>query len=104
MKQTSHFEEMIGYGSPLTAGERRRRGGYPVMTYNDRSPEVTAMNAHLRALRYPEQKDDRRFNVRSRLTSGNLLAQNRVHPFLYLGKRYDRQARDNFIREASSLS
>ncbi len=100
MKRTNHHEEMIRYGDPLMAGSRRRRGGYPVMTYNDRSPEVTAMNAHLRASRYPEQKDEKRFKTRSRLTNGDVLAQNRVHPFLHLGGQYDTQERDNFIKEA----
>ena len=100
MKQTNHHEEMIRYGDPLMAGARRRRGGYPVMTYNDRSPEVAAMNAHLRASRYPEKKDEKRFNVSSRLTSGNVFVQKRVHPFLHLGNQYDTLARDNFISEA----
>ncbi|MEO5719516.1 MAG: hypothetical protein ABIR29_13225 [Chthoniobacterales bacterium] len=82
------------------AGSRRKRGGYPVMAYNDRSPEVMAMNAHLRASRYPEKRDEKRFNVSSRLTRGNVLVQKRVHPFLHLDDEYGTLARDNFISEA----
>lgn len=99
MKQRNDHEEMIRYGDPLMANSRRRRGGYPVTTYTDRSPEVMAMNAHLRATRHPRQKAEKRFSARSRLTSGNMLVPKRGHPFLHLGTEYDTQARDNFIKE-----
>lgn len=100
MRKTQQHEEIIRYGDPLTVGSRRRRGGYPVMTYNDRSPEVAAMNAHLRTSSYPERADENRSNERQRLTSGHTLLQNRMRSFLHLGRQYDTQARDNFISEA----
>lgn len=100
MKQRNQHEDMIRYGEPLISSSRRRRGGYPVLTYNDRSPEVTAMNAHLRAARYLGHKAGKPFSARSRLTSGNSRVQNRAHPFLHLGTEYGTQARNNFIKEA----
>ncbi len=73
------------------------------MTYNDRSPEVAAMNAHLRASSYPERADHERSNERPHLTSGDGLARKRLRSFLHLGRQYDTQARDNFISEAVLL-
>ncbi|PZR70603.1 MAG: hypothetical protein DLM73_17370 [Chthoniobacterales bacterium] len=100
MKQNDHHEEMIRYGDPLMSGSRRRRGGYPVATYNDRSPEVAAMSAHLRSSSYPERAEEERSNERRRLTSHDGLVRNRMRSFLHLGRQYDTQARDNFISEA----
>ncbi len=100
MKQMNHHEKMIRYGNPLVTRTRRGQRGYPVMTYNDRSPEVAAMNAHLRASRYPEQTNEKRMSDRPRQMSDKMLIRNRMRSFLHLGKRYDTQARDNFIKEA----
>ncbi|MEP6670678.1 MAG: hypothetical protein ABJF10_16085 [Chthoniobacter sp.] len=58
MNHTNLHEEMIRYGDPLGASTRRKRRGYPVLPFNDRSPEVAAMNAHLRASAYPETKTE----------------------------------------------
>ncbi len=100
MQRNNQHEAMIRYGEPLTASSRRQRGGYPVMSYNDRSPEVVAMNAHLRASSYPERADENRPNEKRRLTSGRDRLQNRMRSFLHLGRQYDTQARANFTSEA----
>lgn len=102
MKQTNYHDEMIRYGDPPTTGSRRRKGGYPIMSYNDRSPEVVAMNAHLRASTYPEQTDGK-LNARPGLTNTKARLRKRLHPFLHLSRLYDTQARDNFVKEAIVL-
>jgi len=99
MKPTNQHEDMVRYGDPAMVRSRRGRGGYSVMTYNDRSSETRAMNAYLRASSYPEQRDGKRFRSRSHLTNTKTRSKKRLHPFLHLSQRYDAPARDNFIRE-----
>ena len=100
MKQTNNYEEIIRYGDPLMGGGRRRRRGYPAIHYNDRSPEVAAMNAHLKASAYGDETDRRQPQAAHRLTTHTVPTRNGIRSFLHLGRRYDTQARDNFKREA----
>lgn len=100
MIQTNNHEQMIKYGDPLMSGGRRRSRGYPAINYNDRSPEVTAMNAHLRASAYGDQNDGEQLEPASRLTTSAAPARHTLRSLLHLGRRYNTQARDNFKREA----
>jgi len=96
----NHHEKMIRYGEPWISATRRKRHGFAVMDYNDRSPEVAAMNAHLRASAYDETKGRNESRPFSILTTGDAVARYRARSFLGLGRQYDTQARDNFVREA----
>ena len=101
MKQTNHHdEEMTRYGNPLMGGGWRQRRGYPAINYNDRSPEVGAMNAQLRASAYPDLGGETDLEPASRLTNGAAVVSHRMKSFLHLGHQYDTKARDNFVREA----
>jgi len=97
MKQTNTHEEMIRYGDPLIAGRRRKRG-YPAINYNDRSPEVEAMNAHLRASAYSETA--RSSQPTANHLDGAAAMPMRSRSFRNLLRDYDNQARDNFAKEA----
>jgi|ERR1051325_199094 hypothetical protein len=95
MNYTNKHEEMIRYGDPLIAGIRRRRKGYPIISYKDRSPEVTAMNAHLRAAAYPERDDKK---------SGTMRSLIKINPrskwpgwFRKFGRLFEIKAGSNFI-------
>ena len=99
MKQMNHHEEMIRYGEPFLGATRRKRRGFAVLNYNDRSPEVAAMNAHLRASAYGETKGGNETRPVSSLTTRGAVARNRARSFLGLGSQYDTQARDNFVSE-----
>ena len=83
---------------------RRKRLGFGVVNYNDRSPEVAAMNAHLRASAYGEREDGTEGRPVSSPTAEGVVARNRARSFLGLGREYDAQARDNFVREAVLLA
>jgi hypothetical protein len=100
MKQTNNHEQMIKYGPPLMSGGQRRRRGYPAINYNDRSSEMNAMNAHLKASAYGDQSDGKQLESASRLTNSATPPRHRLRWFLHLGDRYDTQARHNFKREA----
>jgi hypothetical protein len=102
MKRTNHHhhEAMIRYGEPAFGATRRRRRGSMDLSYNDRSPEVTAMNAHLRASAYGEAQLERAAGPLPSLTNGAARARDRIRSFLHLGRQYDVQARDNFTKEA----
>lgn len=102
MKRTNnyHHEEMIRYGEPFFGSTRRRSRGSMALSYNDRSPEVTAMNAHLRASAYDEAQLERGPGPLPSLTNGAARDRDRTRSFLHLGRQYDTQARDNFTKEA----
>ena len=102
MKRTNHHhhEEMIRYGEPFFGATRRRSRGSMALSYNDRPPEVTAMNAHLRASAYDEAQLEREAGPLPSLTNGSGGARERIRSFLHLGHQYDVQARDNFTKEA----
>ena len=68
------------------------------MNYNDRSPEVAAMNAHLRASAYKE--DHNSGTTADYLNRGNGVATKRPRAFFKLLREYNRQARDNFVTDA----
>lgn len=99
MKQINQHEAMINYGDHHKVSSRRRRTGSSATTYNDRSPEVAAINAHLRAASYPAQEGEKQGNSPSRLTNAKARIRKRLHPLLRLSQQYDTQARDNFVRE-----
>jgi hypothetical protein len=96
MDNTFKHEAMISYGDPLVAGIRRRRKGYPIMSYNDRSPEIMAMNAHLRASVYPEHEG--RVSTMTRLKKENSRPQ-RMSWFGNLRRRSEARARSSFLIE-----
>jgi hypothetical protein len=100
MKKTNnhHHEEMISYGEPSFGATRRRSRGSMALSYNDRSPEVAAMNALFRASAYDEALLERETGPLPTLT--NVAARARTRSFLHLGRQYDAQARDNFTKEA----
>ena len=100
MKQTNNHEQMIKYGDPLMSGGRRRRRRYPAINYNDRSPEVTAMNASLKASAYRDQSDRGQLESAFRLRNSAAFERDALPSFLHLGRQYDNQARDDFKREA----
>ena len=97
MKKHTHHETNIRYGEPLMASFRRRGRRFPGTLYNDRSPEIAAMTAHLRASAYGERKNSSPANLDH--TSGDA-ATFRARSFLNLGQEYDSQARSNFANEA----
>jgi hypothetical protein len=70
------------------------------LSYNDRSSEVAAMNAHLRASAYGEAQLERPSLPLPTLTNGAPRARHNIPSFLHLGREYDVQARDNFTKEA----
>jgi hypothetical protein len=72
---------------PIWTFHRKRRG-FPFPTYNDRSAEIVAMNAHLRAAAYGGESQMQ--------PTGNKSARS----LLNLSREYDDQARDNFTKEA----
>ncbi|MEP6809251.1 MAG: hypothetical protein ABI992_03340 [Chthoniobacterales bacterium] len=86
MNRKKIHDETINYHDPLTAIRRGRRS-FALRTFNDRSPEVLAMNAHLRAGAYG-----------GRATSQPMVSKS-ARSFLNLGREYDAQARDNFAKE-----
>ena len=100
MKQMNTKKNMIRYGDPLMGSGRRRRGGYPALNDNDRSPEVAAMNAHLRASVFRDQENRRQSRAAPRLTNGAALSRTGAGSFLHLAREYDLQARDKFAKEA----
>ena len=82
------------HNDPIGSSVRRRRRHLTSALYNDRSPEVLAMNAHLRASAYaPRPTTD------VDLSGG--AAATRSGSFLNLMRQYDNQARDNFSKEAA---
>ena len=106
MKQNNHthHEEMIRYGEPFFGTTRRRRRSVAALAYNDRSPEVAAMNAHLRTAAYEGTRFEGEAGALSRLTNGAARTAGRIRSFLHLGRQYDLQARDNFKKEAVLLA
>lgn len=101
MKQNNptHHGEMIRYGEPFFGTTRRRSRTGATLAYNDRSPEVAAMNAHLRASAYGEGPLSAQ-PAAPRLTNRAALTASKLRSFLHLGREYDFQARDNFAKEA----
>jgi hypothetical protein len=69
------------------------------MNYNDRSPEVAAMNAHLRASAYKEENHSSGTTA-DYLERGNGVATMRPRAFPRLLREYNSQARDNFVTDA----
>jgi hypothetical protein len=80
-----------------TAQETRLPGDQ----YNDRSPAIAAMKAHLRASPYGDQEDRGQLGPMPRLTNDAVGTHNGMRSFLHLSRRYDTQARANFKREAA---
>ena len=98
MKLNNHKNGIINYGTPFgrAFGTRRRR--WSALNYNDRSPELWAMNAYLRVSAHREK--DR--------TSTNSLADSSgrtataTGSFVNLLRAYDNQVSANFTRKRCS--
>jgi hypothetical protein len=99
MKQHTHQQETINYREPFGTSFRRRRREFTGVNYNDSSPEVAAMNAHLRASAY---KDENRSSASTAdyLDRGNGVVTIRPRAFPKLLREYNSQARDNFVTDA----
>ena len=94
MNLNNHNDDIIGYQDPIGSSVRRRRRHLTSALYNDRSPEVLAMNAHLRASAYAS-----RAATDVDLSDG--ATATRSGSFVNLMRQYDKQARDNFSKEAT---
>lgn len=90
-------KHIIRYGEPFSRRFRRRIRGFSGVNYNDRSPRVIAMNAHLRAAAY-RQNESRPSSARE--TDGAQAAAIEMGSLPGLLRQYDNQARDNFTKEA----
>jgi hypothetical protein len=91
-----NHHHIIAYREPLSTVPRRQRR-FGRVTYNDRSPEVSAMNAHLRVSAYPERVSTAQgTDLNARAGAAPI----RRRSFLNLLREYDKQARDNFSKEA----
>ena len=99
MTKQNHQEETINYREPFGTSFRRRRRGFTGMNYNDRSQEVMAMNAHLRASAYKEENHSSGTTA-DYLDRGNGVATMRPRAFPRLLREYNSQARDNFVTDA----
>ena len=84
---------IIGYRDPIGASVRRRRRHLTAAVYNNRSPEMSAMNAHLRASAYG-------VSPMHRVHLGGGTAATSSGSLLNLMREYDNQARGNFSSEA----
>ncbi len=94
MNLDNHNDDIIGYRDPIGSAVRRRRRHLITPLYNDRSPEVLAMNAHLCASAYSSRRT-------ADLGPREGAAAIRSSSFLNLMRQYDNQARDNFSKEAA---
>ena len=99
MRKQNHQEETINYREPFGTSFRRRRRAFTGVNYNDRSPEVAAMNAHLRASAYSEE-NRRSSRIADYLDRGHGAATVRSRAFPKLLREYNSQARDNFVTDA----
>lgn len=86
---------------PLGVTSRRRRRGYSIADYNDRSPHVGAMQAHLRAAAYRRHRSRPGNDADANHDAG---AIKRARSFVDLSLEYDGQARSNFASEAAAFA
>ena len=102
MKQTNnhHHHDTIRYGEPFFGATRRRSRRSTATSYNDRSPEVAAMNAYLWASAYGAAQFENEAGPLPSLTASAARPRDRIRSFLNLGRQYDTQARNNFTNEA----
>jgi len=101
-KQNSNqHNNVIVYRHPRGVVARKARRGYRIANFNDRSPEYRAMNAHLRASAYPDEQGTQPLFS---LAGGGSIPSNGIMPFLRLRRRYDEQARRNFVRDGVLLA
>jgi len=94
MNPNNHNNDIIGYADPIGSSVRRRRRHLTGALYNAYSPEVAAMNAHLRALAF-------RWSPTNRIDSGGAATVAKSGSLLNLMRQYQNQARDNFSHEAA---
>ena len=97
MNLNNHRKETIRYREPFSAFFRRRQRQFTGANYNNASPEVAAMNAHLRASAYRQRGRSSRPTYD---LDGAEVATIRAGSFPNLLREYNDQARDNFKREA----
>ena len=93
-------KNIIRYGEPFTRSFRRRNRGFTGANYNDRSPQVIAMNAHLRAAAYREGESR---SSSAYDANGARVGAIETGSLPRLLRQYDNQARANFAKEAGSL-
>ena len=99
---TLNNNHIINYGEPFGSSFRRRRRRFAALSYNDRSPEVSAMRAHLRASAYPD--NERAARSTDVLDRHDPAAVKRTGLSFNLLREYDNQVRDNFLKEAAVLA
>lgn len=96
MNINSH-NHIVSYGEPFSRRVRRRNRGFAGVNYNYRSPQVIAMNAHLRASAYCE--DESRSSSAWNGDDAQVRALE-LHSLPKLLRQYDNEARENFTKEA----
>jgi hypothetical protein len=96
MNMNNH-NNIIRYGEPFGRSSRRRIRRFAGIDYHDRSPETTAMNAHLRAAAYRDKEAPRNSAPDS---NGGQAGAAGIGSLPNLLRQYDDQARDNFMKEA----
>lgn len=94
MNVNNNSNNIIAHRDPIGSSVRRRRRHLTAAVYNDRSLEISAMNAHLRASAYG-------VSPTHRLDLDDGAAVTRSGSFLNLMRQYDNQERDNFSHEAA---
>ena len=94
-------DNVIVYRNPRGVAARKARRAYRMINFNDRSPEYRAMKAHLRASAY---KSERESEPLLSVARAGAIPRNGIMPFLHLRRRYDEQARRNFIRDGILLA
>jgi|tagenome__1003787_1003787.scaffolds.fasta_scaffold18404631_1 hypothetical protein len=90
--------DIINYGTPVSSSFGRRHRRFAALRFNDRSPEVSALHAHLRASAYAEKGH----------TCSSVDIFDRHNPAAVTGtgvsanllREYDNEVSANFLREA----
>ncbi len=101
-KQNSNqHNSVIVNHHPRGVAARRARRGYPIVNFNDRSPEYRAMKAHLRASAYENETETQPLVS---LPGDGGMPGNGTMSFLRLRRHYDEQARSNFVRDGVLLA
>ena len=100
-QNTNQNNNVVVYRHPRGVVARNARRGYRIVNFNDRSPEYRAMNAHLRASAYQNERGTQSLFS---LAGSESIPSNGIMPFLRLRQRYDEQARSNFVRDGVLLA
>lgn len=101
-KQNSNqHNNIVVYRHPRGVAARKARRGYRIMNFNDRSPAHRAMKAHLRASAY---RNEHGTQPLLSVAGAGSIPSNGIMPFSRLRRRYDEQARHNFVRDGILLA